>query len=153
MDMSKVAQAVSGTLPLIIACTIFLHQLITKLVATMDVMRRLTSEYRKSHQPGQEPEPKRDQSLKHQIKLYHKRASHIRFGLSLVTTAELAFIVTIVLSIASATWPLTSWLAAGCALSLLAGLALLAWAACHELAENSMLADILDSEVKDLDLT
>jgi hypothetical protein len=148
IDMAKVGQAVSGTLPLVIACTIFLHQLVTKLIAGLDVLRRLTTEYRRPQEP---PQGVRKESLKEQIEIYRKRCNHIRFGLSLVTVAELFFLVSIFLTVASLCWPLSSSLAEASGVTIVLGLVLLGWATCHELTENRMLARIIQSEVSDLE--
>src|SRR5215213_4940162 len=93
-DLTQVSQSANAAVSLVIACTIFLHQLVTKYVAIGDRLRQLTDELRQHDDEGQ-----RHHSLREQVGLYHDRAQTIRRALFWLAIAEFAFIVVIVLSV------------------------------------------------------
>src|SRR3954470_20573079 len=100
INLKDIGGTAGSAVSLIIACTIFLHQLITKSVAATDRLTTLTDEYREHSEDNS-----RKASLADQITLYYHRNNWIRRAICTVAVGEFFFIAVIVASALSVLMP------------------------------------------------
>ncbi|HEX8834760.1 MAG TPA: DUF2721 domain-containing protein [Abditibacteriaceae bacterium] len=144
INLKDVLESAGGTASLVIACTIFLHQLITVYTANFERYRALAREHREMN-----GEHARRDSLRDQITLYYRRCQAIRRSMCIVAGAEVAFIITIIASGLSAAMPETKWIGLVGGGSLVIGLLVLGVAAVLEIHQNYLSKYAIESEIAD----
>ena len=144
INLKDISATVGSAVSLIIACTIFLHQLIAKSVASTDRLTKLTEEYR-DHSENDS----RKASLADQITLYYHRCNWIRHAICTVAIGEFFFIVVIVVSALSILIPGSTAVSVIGLVGLFLGLAAIAVGVGLEIYENYHFKYVVNSELSD----
>jgi uncharacterized protein DUF2721 len=144
INLKDIGGTAGSSVSLIIACTIFLHQLITKFVSSADRLRVLTQEYREYSE-----DDARKASLADQITLYYHRTHWIRHALCTVAIGEFFFILVIIASCLSVLMPASNAVGIIGLVALFLGLAAIAVGTAIEIYENYYFKFVIDSELSD----
>jgi F0F1-type ATP synthase assembly protein I len=146
-DLKDVLEAIGPSAALVFASWIFLGFLEQRYVAAYERFRKLVEEYR-----ANQSSENRHQNLKDQIRLYRVRCDQMRTATNLGVIAAILLLTALICGALEAIFggiALIKYLGTACAI---VGLLLVIAAAVYVVLENTLIKQMLDSEVADLDL-
>ena len=144
INLKDIGGTAGSAVSLVIACTIFLHQLITKSVANSERLEKLTKEYREHSE-----DDARKASLADQITLYYHRSNWVRRAICTVAAGEFFFILVNVASALSVLMLDSAAVGIIGLAGLFLGLATIAVGVALEIYENYHFKYVVNSELSD----